>query len=164
MRSFLALVLVATWSSISGQAVCAEEVAAGVPQRKAVGQIVTVDLIRAHREYQLAKLRMHEYRYVALPRQRRDLDDQINSTKAEIAVLRRRLRDYRPFLQVGQYSPARTAAENHQLGLIAAEQRLRQLQDDRLGLFRLTRQNNQIYRLDVLEAATRLALARRDVE
>ena len=58
MRLFSVLVLLAIFPLISGDAVCAEEVAAGVPQNRASGQIVTVELIQAHREYQLAKLRM----------------------------------------------------------------------------------------------------------
>ena len=106
--------------------------------------MLTVELIQAHLEYQQAKLRRHEYRFVSLPRQRRQLDNQIRLAEAEIAVLKRRLRDYRPFLRVGEYSPVRTAAESHQLSLIAAEQRLEQLKNDRIGLDRLTRQRNEL--------------------
>lgn len=165
MRYLLTMILSATlWVSI-GQSAQAEEAIVGVPvEPKIATQVVTLELIQAHQEYQLAKLRRHEYRFVTLPRERRQLDDHVRLTEAEIAVLRRRLRDYRPFLQVGQYSVVRTAAENHGLALVAAEQRLRQLKDTKIGLMRFTRQNNQLYQLDVLQAATRLALAKANFE
>ena len=164
MRYLLAIGLTAASLLFTGLSTNAEEAVVGVetpsvPQ----GQVVTVDLIAAHREYQLAKLRMHEYRFVTLPRQRRFLDDQMEATRAEIALLHRRLRDYRPFLQVGQYSPVRTAAESHHLALIAAKQRLRQLEDERIAQLRLGRQQKEIYRLEVLQAAVRMALARKAV-
>ncbi len=165
MRYLLAAIFSVTWCVSVGELARAEEAVVGVPVGSTVStQVVTLELIQAHREYQLAKLRRHEYRFATLPRERRQLDDHVRLTEAEIAVLRRRLRDYRPFLQVGQYSPVRTAAENHQLALVGAEQRLRQLKNEQIGLLRFTRQNNQLYQLDVLHAATRLALARADLE
>ena len=45
-----------------------------------------------------------------LPQHRQLLNQQVKATEAEIAMLKRRLRDYEPFLRVGDYSPARTAA------------------------------------------------------
>jgi len=166
MRSFLVSGLLSVVvGTVVGDFLRAEETVVGVPvARVAPTQVLTVELIQAHQEYQLAKLRRHEYRFVTLPRHRRQLDDQVRLAEAEIAVLQRRLRDYRPFLRVGHYSPVRTFAESHSLALISAEQRLQQLKDERLGLFRLTRQHNQLYQLDVLQAATRLALARQAVE
>jgi len=164
MRNLIAVAFLASvaWA---GHSLQAEETVVGVPAAQAAPeQVLTVELIQAHQEYRLAKLRRHEYRFVTLPQLRRELDNQIKYTEAEIAVLHRRLRDYRSFLQVGRFSPVDTAAENHQLALIAAEQRLGQLKNERVGLFRLTRQYNQLYQLDVLQAATRLAVARRAVE
>ncbi len=152
-RLSLLLMLLAGWVC-AGEAVNAEETSA-------VGQLASLDLIDAHREYQAAKLRMLEYRFVTLPQQRRLLDQQAKLAEAEIAMLRGRIRDYQPFLRVGEYSPVRTAAENHQLALLAAEQQLRQTKDDRRALSRLRRQQGQLYQLDVLRAATRLALAQR---
>ena len=164
MRNFLAIAFLVT-VALAGRSLQAEETIVGVPvARAASGQVLTVELIQAHQEYQLAKLRRHEYRFVTLPWQRRELDNQIKFSEAEIAVLHRRLRDYRPFLLVGDYSPVRTVAESDHLALIAARQRLGQLKNERVGLLRLTRQHNQLYQLDVLQAATRLALARRAVE
>jgi len=169
MRNFLAIALLAAVAALAAHSLQAEEPAVGEPIAQvavspALSQIVTVELIQAHREYQLAKLRMHEYRFVTLPRQRRNLAEQIKFTEAEIAVLHRRLRDYRPFLRVGEFSPVRTAVQEHRLALVDAEQQLGRLKDERLGLLRLTRQHSQLYQLDVLQAATRLALARRAVE
>lgn len=126
---------------------------------KAAGPAVSLELIDAHRAYQAAKLRMHQYRFVSLPQQRQRLDQQSKLAEAEITVLERRLRDYQPFLRVGDYSPVRTAAENHQLALLATEQRLRQIKDSRIALLRLSRQQSQLYQLDVLRAATRRKLA-----
>ena len=75
----------------------------------------------------------------------------------EIRLLRRRLRDYRPFLEVDEFSPVRTAADGHELALLSAQSRYRQLRDARINLMRYTRQNYQLLRLKVLQAATRLA-------
>lgn len=169
MRNFLAIALLAVVGALAAHSLRAEETVVGVPTVQAavspaLSQIVTLELIQAHQEYQLAKLRMHEYRFVTLPQQRRNLEDQIKFAKAEIAVLNRRLRDYRPFLRVGEFSPVRTFAEDRRLALVDVEQRLGRLKNERIGLLRLTRQQNQLYQLDVLRAATRLALARRAVE
>lgn len=141
-----------------------EEIAPPTARAVPVGKIVTLELIDAHREYQQAKLRMHKHRFTTLPQHRRLLDDQIRLAQTEIAVLQQRLRDYRPFLQVGEYSPVRTAAESHYLALVAAEQRLRHLQGEQISLMRHARQYNQLYQLDVLQAATRVALARKALE
>ncbi|MCA9232224.1 MAG: hypothetical protein KDA57_16370 [Planctomycetales bacterium] len=165
MRYLLAMALSAILANLSAHSLYAQEPVVGEPVvESAPGQVLTVELIEAHQQYQLAKLRQHEYRFVTLPRVRRQLDDQIKATAAEIAVFQRRLRDYRPFLQVGHNSPVRTAVESHYLALVGAQQRLTQLRDERSGLNRLTRQNNQLYQLEVLKAATRLALARKAVE
>ncbi|NOZ38962.1 MAG: hypothetical protein GXP24_01890 [Planctomycetes bacterium] len=169
MRNFLAIALLAVVGALAAHSLQAEETIVGVPTVQAAvpsvrSQIVTIELIQAHQEYQLAKLRMHEYRFVTLPQQRRNLDDQIKFAEAEIAVLSRRLRDYRPFLRVGEYSPVRTAAQEHRLALVDVEQQLGRLKNERIGLLRLTRQHSQLYQLDVLRAATRLAMARRTVE
>ncbi len=124
------------------------------------GQIVSLELIDAHREYQAAKLQLREYRFVAIPQRRRQLDQQSKYAAAEIAVLRRRLRDYQPFLRVGDYSPVRTAAESNRLALLETEQRLQQIKDEKLALLRRSRQQSQLYQLDLLRAATRMALAK----
>ncbi len=162
MRYLLALGLFVTSWPLTETLVSAEESVTGVLiERPAPRQTtLSVALLEAYREYQQAKLQMHEYRFVTLPQQRRQLDDQIKLTEAERAVLHRRLRDYRPFLQVGRYSPVRTAAESHYLALIAAEQRLRQLKDERVALLRLSRQRSQLLRLDLLRAKAQMAMAR----
>lgn len=118
--------------------------------------VITPELIEAHHAYQLARLRWQRYRFVELPRQRQLLDNEVRLSESEIHVLRRRLRDYRPFLQVGRYSPVRTAAENNRLALQATEQQLRLLKDDRINLMRYSRQNGELYQLDVLRAAQRV--------
>lgn len=165
MRNFLAVASFTAMVALAGDLLQAEETFIGVSVAEAASpQALTLELIQAHHDYQLAKFRRHEYRFVTLPQQRRALDNQIKFAEAEIAILHRRLRDYRPFLQVGRYSPVQTAAENHRLALIAAEQRLGQFKAAQVGLLRLTRQRNQLYQLDVLRAATRFAQARRALE
>jgi len=116
--------------------------------------LVTHELAEAYRGYQLAQLRWQQYRFVDLPRQRQQLDGQVRLLEAEIQVLRRRARDYRPFLQVGRYSPVRTAAENDRLSLLATEQALRFARDEQTNLMRYSRQTAQWFQLEVLRAAT----------
>ena len=118
--------------------------------------VVTPELIEAHHAYQLAQLRWQQYRFVELPRQRRFLDDQVRLSESAIRVLERRLRDYRPLLLAGRYSPVRTAAENDRLTLQSTKQALRQLKTERINLMRYSRQNAQLYRLDVLRHAARV--------
>lgn len=123
--------------------------------------VLTSELVAAHRAVELATLRWQQYRFATLPQQRRQLDAAVRSSEAEIQILQRRLRDYRPFLQTGRYSPVRTAAESHRLALLASEQKLAQLKEQRIALMRYTRQNAQLYQLDILQAATRLAAIQR---
>ena len=71
--------------------------------------------------------------------------------------MQRRLRDYRPFLRFDEYPVVRTAADSHELALLSAQSRYRQLRDARINQVRYMRQNYQLLRLEVLAAATRLA-------
>lgn len=120
------------------------------------------ELVNAQRDLALARQQLWEYRYVSFPRQRRSLDDQIQLAEAEIRVLHGRLKDYRQFLLIGKkYSPVRTAAENYGLELLATQQRLRQLKDDRINLWRISRQTYQLQELDVVRAARRLVAVQR---
>jgi hypothetical protein len=118
--------------------------------------VITPDLVAAQHAYQLAQLRWQQYRFVELPRQRKLLDNQLRLGESEIRVLKRRLRDYRPFLQVGRYSPVRTAAEYDQLALQFAEQQLELLSSERTNLMRYSRQHGQLYQLEVLRTAARV--------
>ena len=118
--------------------------------------VITPELVEAHHAYQLAQLRWQQYRFVELPRQRQLLDAQVRLGESEAKVVKRRLRDYRPFLQVGRYSPVRPAAENDSLALQAAEQQLKLLKNERINLMRYSRQNAQLYQLDVLRTAARV--------
>ena len=163
-RLFFSLLVLGVIPSAS-YSVQAEETITSPQAEEAIpsGQIVTLELIDAHREYQAARMRLQEYRFVKLPQQRLLLDQHAKLTKTEIVMLKRRLHDYEPFLSVGEYSPVRTAAESHRLALLAAEQRLRQIEDGQRALLRLNRQQSQLYRLDVLRAATRIALERGEI-
>lgn len=118
--------------------------------------VLTPELIEAHHDYQLAQLRLQKYRFQELPRQRQLLDQQVRLAESELRLLRRRVRDYRPFLQVGRYSPARTAAENDRLALLTVEQELELLRTERINLMRFSRQNRQLYELDVLRTAAKV--------
>ncbi len=125
--------------------------------------VVTPELVEAHHGLKSARLQVHEYQFVTLPAARRALDQEKRLAQAEIQILRGRLRDYRPFLRVGEYSPVRTAAQSHRLSLLAAEGRLRQLQDDRIALMRSRRQQARLYNREVLHAAAQLAEIRREL-
>jgi|GEM_PF-1647141 len=121
--------------------------------------VITPELVQAYQAYKIAQLRWQQYRWVELPRQRQLLDHQIQQLSAQVRVFKRRVSDYRPFLQVGRYSPVRTAAENDRLTLQATEQALRQLKSERIGFVRLSRQNAQLYELDVLQSAVNVRQA-----
>ncbi len=114
---------------------------------------ITPELIEAHYAYQVALLRLQQYRFVQLPRQRQMLAGQSRLLDSEISILKRRQRDYRPSLRAGRHSPVRTDAENNRLVLQATEQQLKLLKNDRINLMRYSRQNAQLYQLDVLRTA-----------
>jgi hypothetical protein len=133
--------------------------AVAVPAESPAVVVWTPELVEAHQAYRLAQLRWQQYRFVELPQQRQLLDSRVRMSESEIRVLRRRLRDYRPFLQVGSYSPARTAAENDRLALQAMELQLRSLRNERIALMRYSRQTSQLYQLDVLQTALRVKQA-----
>ncbi len=125
-------------------------------------QVIAPELVEAYYGLQSARRQVHEYQFVTLPAARRALDQEKRFAQAEIQILRSRLRDYRPFLRVGEYSPVRTAAHSHRLSLLAAEGRLRQVQDEQIALMRSRRQQSRLYNLEVLHAAAQLAEIRRE--
>jgi hypothetical protein len=91
---------------------------------------------------------------------RQALADATAQTRLELAVLNRRLVDYRPFLRVGDYSPVRTAAENDFLTRHLTAQRHKQLQEADLALMRYSGEADELYQYDVLRAAVRVYAAR----
>ncbi len=125
-------------------------------------QVIAPELVEAYYALQSARLKVHEYQFVTLPAARRALDQEQRLAQAEIQILKSRLRDYRPFLRVGEYSPVRTAAQSHRLSLLAAEGRSRQLLDERIALMRSRRQQSRLYNLEALYAAAQLAEIRRE--
>ena len=125
--------------------------------------VITPELVEAHIAYKAAQARVRNYQHVVLPNARRGLNEQIRLAETEIAILNRRLRDYRPFLRVGEYSPVRTAAESNLLALRAAQGRLRQLKDDRIALMRTTRQQYDFQNLEIVRAAAHYAQVRRQL-
>ena len=155
MRSYiLAVVVLLTSFSV----VRAEEVVG-----KTVGgpSAITPELVQAHYDFQLAQLRLQQYRRVTLPQQRRQLNESIRYTDREVLLLKRRLRNYRPFLLVDEFSPVRTATDSHQLTLLAAQARSRHLRDARIHQMRFSRQNDQLLQLELLKAAAQLAQLQR---
>jgi hypothetical protein len=148
MRAVCYLLVVALLSFAS--AVQAEEQVEG-------RVVITPKLVEAQYALQLARAQVRDYQFVTLPATRRALDDQVELAQTEIDILAGRLRDYRPFLRVGEYSPVRTAAESHYLAYVAAQQRLEQLQVARIDLMRSTRQQYTLYNLQVLHAMARVA-------
>lgn len=134
-------------------------VAAKAQETAAAGWQLTPELVDAYREYALARQQLIRYRQVTLPLKRQMLTDATEQTQLELAVLNRRLTDYRPFLAVGDYSPVRTAAENDFLNRNLTTQRLRQLQDEEIALMRFSGETDELYQYDVLRAALRVRAA-----
>ena len=126
--------------------------------------VITSKLVEAHMSLKAAQAQVRNYQHIVLPTARRALDEQIKLTQTEINVLSGRLRDYRQALHIGEFSPVRTAAESHLLALVDAQNRLRQLKDDRIALMRTTRQQYDMYNLEILRAAARLAEVQRDLQ
>jgi len=113
----------------------------------------TLSLLEAQLALRQAQLRLNLYRYVDYPRQRRELDDAIKLTEAEIKLFERRILDYRPFRTVGRYSPTYTAEQNYRHQLLATSQYLRQLKDQRTDHWRYHADRCRLLELEVLHAA-----------
>ncbi len=128
--------------------------------RSTIPAVSSLELVDAYHEYALARQNLVWYRQVILPQQRQTATDAIQQTTAEAQVLRRRLRDYQPFLAVGRHSPVRTAAENAHLNLLATEQSRRHWQDEETALMRFSGEVDKLYRYEVLRAALRVQAAR----
>ncbi|HCK42244.1 MAG: hypothetical protein CMJ72_14625 [Planctomycetaceae bacterium] len=62
-----------------------------------------------------------------------------------------------------EFSPVRTGADSHELALLSALSRYRQLRDARVNQMRYTRKNCQLLRLEILKAATRLAAVKKSL-
>lgn len=122
--------------------------------------VLTPELVDAYRDYALARQQLIEYRQVTLPMKRQGIANATEQTRLEMAVLNRRLADYRPFLRVGDYSPVRTAAENDFLTRNLSAQQLKQLQEADLALMRYSGEADELYQYDVLRAAARVYAAR----
>jgi hypothetical protein len=133
--------------------------AAQAQETVAPGWQLTPELVEAYRDYAIARQQLIRYRQVTLPLKRQMLADATQQTQLELAVLNRRLADYRPFLVVGEYSPVRTAAENDFLTRNLTAQRLRQLQDEDIALMRFSGGTDELYQYDVLRAALRVRAA-----
>ena len=142
----------------------AQESVVGTSAEPVVANVlVTPELVEAHRNLQLAKLAMHKFRFVELPRQRRFLDAQIKLAESKNRDFRGRIRAYRPISQIGRYSPVQFDEENYRLALQANEALLRQLKEECIALLRTSRYSLELYGLDILQAATRLAAVHRSV-
>ncbi len=118
--------------------------------------VVSPELIEAYRDLQLAQIELRQYRFVELPRQRRWIADQITLAEVQARELNRRVQDYRPSLQFrSDNTPLRNAAENNRLELLATQQRLRQLKNQRIQLWRIGREEYRLRSLQVTLEATR---------
>lgn len=125
-----------------------------------LGTFVTPELATAYRDNAVARQQLIRYRQVTLPLKRQAVAAAIEQTRWEIALLNRRLRDYAPALRVGEFSPARTAAENDMVYLNAALQHLRMLQDEEIALMRFSGATDELYQYDVVRAELRVQAAR----
>ena len=129
---------------------------------KVVYAPITPEMIDAYRDLQVARLRMQKYRFVELPILRRQLDDEIRLVERRNFDLRGRVRDYRPIENLGRFSAIRQDMEDVQLAVLANESLLRRLKDERIGLMRTTRHSLELYQMDILRAAARVAQIRRE--
>jgi hypothetical protein len=93
-------------------------------------------LLDAERALNCAQLELRLYRQVELPRQLRQFDAAIKLTKAEIAMQKRLLREYRPFDKFQTGRPLVVTIEYTRLQLAEAELRLKDLQAERWAVQR----------------------------
>ena len=120
---------------------------AEAPQISVAPTLSYLQLAKAYRSAQ----RLHQYRYRVYPEQVRQLEDAIDLTQAEAAVLADRLRHYRQFATFGNDSSAYTGAQDTRLALLAVDQRLRRLERARDGLSRERRSTLLLLQLEHLE-------------
>ncbi len=129
--------------------------------RSSTLRVVSPQLIEVYRSWQLAQIELRQYRFVELPRQRRWLDDQITLAEVQARELHRRVQDYRPALQFrSDNTPIRNAAENYRLELLATQQHLQRLKNQRIQLWRIAREEYRIRSLQVTVEATRFIALR----
>ncbi|MEQ8209743.1 MAG: hypothetical protein RH917_07910 [Lacipirellulaceae bacterium] len=86
-----------------------------------------------------AEQQLHRFRYIQYPRLVKQLDAAIRLAEAELAVSIDRVENYRPFRTFNQYSPAYFAEQTWRLRTLAAQQRLKELREERLDLSRYQR-------------------------
>jgi len=157
------LFALSSWCSTSSAAGVGEvgELPEPLPQTAPVAPAISVDLVDAMVEWETARQQLIEYRQITLPSKRRALDDAIRQAEAELRIVNRRIRDYRPFLRVGDYSAVRLDAEYADMGRMEIEQELRELREARIHLMRFSHQTDQLYQLELLRAALRVRAAQR---
>ena len=141
-----ALLAAFVWTKVQA---AQEEIAAPT----VVSQDEWINAIQALRQ---SRLRLNQQRFVRQPLQRRFLEDDIQLLEAEIAVLATRVENYRPMRSFGELSPSYTAELNDRLALLAAQQDLARLRDQRSAVLRLQREEIALQKFDVLRDAVRL--------
>lgn len=115
------------------------------------------DRLAARHALEIAKLELRLYRQVEYPREKRHLEATIQLTRAEVKMLRRRIRAYHPFDQFEIGKPLLVTLQNTKLALLAAELRLEDIQAELTALRRYHSDRCRLLELKVYEARARVA-------
>lgn len=111
----------------------------------------------AQRAVQCAQQELLLYRQVEFPRQVRQLNAAIELTKAEIDILRRRLREYAPFDKFQTGKPLVVTTDATRLHLLDARQRLADLEAERAVLYRYRGAQFRLLAHNMRQAQARVA-------
>lgn len=111
----------------------------------------------ARRELAMAKLELRQCWQIEYPRQRRQLNAQIDLTEAEVRAYRERLREYGAFARFTTGPPFLVPLQELRMCLLDAELRLRDLRAERNALVRFHSDQWRLLELRVQEARVRVA-------
>ncbi|MEM6797989.1 MAG: hypothetical protein AAF589_00615 [Planctomycetota bacterium] len=117
--------------------------------------------VDAHRELEIAALKLRLYELTEYPGQIRKLDSAIKLTRAEVEGWERLEREYRSLRKFDRGSALPLTIEQVRLDLLAAELRLDDLKAQRLAAQRAHQLKQRLLRLSVEQAAARVKAAKR---
>ncbi len=128
---------------------------ASVPS--AWAQTLEEALVVARRQLHIAKLEYRLYRQVEFPRLRRQFDADVQVTRAEIRVLKERVRRFRRYDNNFTYNkPFFSTLQNSEIRLLEAELHLKDLLQERAALTRFRADKFRLYALKVEDARARV--------
>ena len=97
----------------------------------------SAELALARAEVELARQRLWQFDQVEYPLELRRLNDAIEFAEAEIETIEFRLAEYEPYTRTLYGSPLVTTLQDLRMAHLAAQQRYRQLREERMLLVRL---------------------------